>query len=54
MERRAARSVMTSHFLDAVAKMYDIEVRETPVGFKYIAEVMLKEEFIVGGEESAG
>ena len=50
----AARSVMTSHFMDAVAKMHEIEVRETPVGFKYIADVMLKEEFIVGGEESGG
>lgn len=49
-----ARSVMTSHFLDAVARMHDIDVRETPVGFKYIAEVMLKENFIVGGEESGG
>jgi len=49
-----ARSVMTSHFLDAVAKMHNIEVRETPVGFKYIAEVMLKENFILGGEESGG
>lgn len=50
----AARSVMTSHFFDAVAKMHGIEMRETPVGFKYIADVMLKEEFIVGGEESGG
>ncbi|MBI1979815.1 MAG: phosphoglucomutase/phosphomannomutase family protein [Elusimicrobia bacterium] len=49
-----ARSVMTSHFLDAVAKNEGIEVRETPVGFKYIAEVMLKENFILGGEESGG
>ena len=49
-----ARSVMTSHFLDAVAKQYDIEVRETPVGFKYIAEVMCKENFLMGGEESGG
>ncbi len=49
-----ARSVMTSHFLDAVAKSYGIEVRETPVGFKYIAELMLKENFILGGEESGG
>lgn len=49
-----ARSVMTSHFLDAVAKMHNIEVRETPVGFKYIAEIMLKENFILGGEESGG
>jgi phosphomannomutase len=45
---------MTSHFLDAVAKSHNIEVRETPVGFKYIAEIMLKENFIMGGEESGG
>ena len=50
----AARSVMTSHFIDAVAKMHDVEMRETPVGFKYIAEIMLREDFIVGGEESGG
>ncbi|OGR87308.1 MAG: hypothetical protein A3A86_04090 [Elusimicrobia bacterium RIFCSPLOWO2_01_FULL_60_11] len=49
-----ARSVMTSHFLDAVARSHGIEVRETPVGFKYISEVMLKEDFILGGEESGG
>lgn len=49
-----ARSVMTSHFLDAVARMHNIEIRETPVGFKYIAEVMIKENFILGGEESGG
>jgi phosphomannomutase len=49
-----ARSVMTSHFLDAVAKMHGIDVRETPVGFKYIGQSMMENEFIVGGEESGG
>jgi phosphoglucomutase len=58
-----ARSVMTSHFLDAVAKKHGLEVRETPVGFKYIGEIMQREgsiypskagQFILGGEESGG
>lgn len=58
-----ARSVMTSHFLDAVAKKHGLEVRETPVGFKYIGEIMQREgsitpskggNFILGGEESGG
>ncbi|MFH1282356.1 MAG: phosphoglucomutase/phosphomannomutase family protein [bacterium] len=49
-----ARSVMTSHFVDAVAKKYGFEIKETPVGFKYIAELMTQEEFLVGGEESGG
>ncbi|MEW6555896.1 MAG: phosphoglucomutase/phosphomannomutase family protein [Elusimicrobiota bacterium] len=49
-----ARSVMTTHLVDAVAKKHKVEVRETPVGFKYIGEVMTKEKMIIGGEESGG
>ncbi|MDI6641701.1 MAG: phosphoglucomutase/phosphomannomutase family protein [Elusimicrobiota bacterium] len=50
------RSVMTSHFIDAIAKKFNIEVVETPVGFKYIGEIMVNrsKEFIIGGEESGG
>ena len=48
------RSVMTSHFIDAVAKLYGLEVKETPVGFKYIAEAMMAGGFLMGGEESGG
>src|SRR5258706_3187340 len=46
------RSVMTSHFIDAVAKHYGLPLKETPVGFKYIAEAMLAGGFLIGGEES--
>ena len=49
-----ARSVATSHFVDAVAKMHGIEVYETPVGFKYIGELIGQNKIIIGGEESAG
>lgn len=48
------RSVMTSHFLDAVARHYGLEVKETPVGFKHIAEAMMAGGFLLGGEESGG
>jgi alpha-D-glucose phosphate-specific phosphoglucomutase len=48
------RSVMTSHFIDAVAKSHGLELRETPVGFKYIAEAMEEGGFLMGGEESGG
>jgi phosphoglucomutase len=54
----AVRSVMTTHFIDAVAAKYDVEVKETPVGFKYIGDIMVNPEtrdrFIIGGEESGG
>lgn len=48
------RTVPTSHMVDAVAKMLGVKVYETPVGFKYIGELMEKEPIIVGGEESGG
>src|SRR6185503_19227922 len=48
------RSVMTSHFIDAVARHYGLPVKETPVGFKYIAEGMRSSDFLMGGEESGG
>lgn len=54
MKGLVVRSVMTSHFIDAVAKKYGLELKETPVGFKYIAEAMLAGGFLMGGEESGG
>ncbi|MFH1414472.1 MAG: phosphoglucomutase/phosphomannomutase family protein [Elusimicrobiota bacterium] len=50
----AARSVMTSAFMDAVAAELGVEVVETPVGFKYIGDIFVKKDMIVGGEESGG
>ena len=50
----AARSVATTHMIDAVAKLHNVKVFETPVGFKYIAEIMMKENVAIGGEESGG
>lgn len=50
----AVRSVMTSSFMDAVAKELEVEVIQTPVGFKYIGDIFRKKDMIVGGEESGG
>ena len=49
-----ARSVATSHFIDRVAKSRGLKLYETPVGFKFIGELINKDEIILGGEESAG
>ncbi len=49
-----ARSVATSHLVDRVAKLRGLTLYETPVGFKYIGELINKDEIILGGEESAG
>ena len=48
------RSVATTHLIDRVAQGHGLGVRETPVGFKYLAELLAKEEIWMGGEESAG
>ncbi len=49
-----ARSVATSHLVDRVAKERNLQLYETPVGFKFIGELINKDEIILGGEESAG
>ncbi len=50
----AARSVATTHFLDAVAQSRGRKTYETPVGFKYIGELIKEDKIVIGGEESAG
>ena len=49
-----ARSVATSHLVDRVAGERGLKLYETPVGFKFIGELINKDEIILGGEESAG
>jgi phosphoglucomutase len=54
IEGGVARSVATSHLIDAVAKKHGVPVYETPVGFKYIGELISQNKLVIGGEESAG
>ena len=49
-----ARSVATTHLIDSIAKKLDVPLYETPVGFKYIGELILADKIALGGEESAG
>ena len=48
------RTVATTHLLDRLAEIYGLKVFETPVGFKYIGEIMRAENVLIGGEESGG
>ncbi|MGD0585004.1 MAG: phosphoglucomutase/phosphomannomutase family protein [Oryzomonas sp.] len=54
LEGGVARSVATSHLIDAVARKHGIPVYETPVGFKYVGELISQDKIVIGGEESAG
>jgi len=53
-EGGVARSVATTHLIDRVAALHGREVYETPVGFKFIGELIAKDKIVIGGEESAG
>jgi len=48
-----ARSVATTHLVDRIAREYGLPLYKTPVGFKYLADLFLREKIIFGGEESA-
>jgi phosphoglucomutase len=49
-----AKSVATTHLINALAKRHEVELYETPVGFKYIGELIMQDKIAIGGEESAG
>ena len=45
-----SQSVLTKR----IAKAFGLQIHETPIGFKYIADLMLKENILLGAEESGG
>jgi phosphoglucomutase len=50
----AARSVATTQLIDAAAKAHGQTTYQTPVGFKYIGQLIREDKIALGGEESAG
>ena len=50
----AARSVATTQMVDAAAKARSQTTFQTPVGFKYIGQLIREDKIALGGEESAG
>jgi phosphoglucomutase len=48
------RTVATTHLLDAVARKLEIPVYETPVGFKYLTELIARDAIVLSGEENGG
>ena len=48
------RTVGTTHLLDRLAERYQLELYETPVGFKHIGQIMRTARVLIGGEESGG
>jgi phosphomannomutase len=48
------RAFNTTRMLDRIAAKYGRKLHETPIGFKYIADIMMEREVLIGGEESGG
>jgi alpha-D-glucose phosphate-specific phosphoglucomutase len=49
-----AKSVATTNLINALAEFHQVPLYETPVGFKYIGELINGDKIAIGGEESAG
>jgi phosphomannomutase len=48
------RTVSTTRMIDRLAARYGLKLYETPVGFNHIADYMMSEDVLIGGEESGG
>ncbi len=48
------RSMGTTHLLDRIAEKHNLQLIETPVGFKYVSAVMREKGCMLGCEESGG
>ncbi len=48
------KTVSTTGMIDMLCEKYGRKLYIVPVGFKYIADLMLAEDILVGGEESGG
>src|ERR1700693_3347377 len=48
------RAFNTTGMVDRIAARYGRKLIECPIGFKYIADLMMEREIVVGGEESGG
>ena len=54
MRGKVVKTVSTTRMLDRLAAKYNLEIIETPVGFNHIADRMLQDDILIGGEESGG
>lgn len=51
---KVVRTVSTTRMIDRIAADHNLPLVETPVGFNHIADLMLENEVVMGGEESGG
>ncbi len=48
------KTFSTTRMVDKLAGKHNLPLHVTPIGFKYICDLMLKRDILIGGEESGG
>lgn len=51
---KVVKTVSTTQMINRLCENYSLDVVETPVGFNHIADLMLRDDVLIGGEESGG
>ena len=54
MKGKVVQTISLGYVSERIAKDFGLDFEEVPVGFKYIAEKILTEKILMGGEESGG
>lgn len=54
MKGDVIQTICGTVLINKICKKYGLTMHETPVGFKYIGEIMMKSDVLVGGEETGG
>jgi phosphomannomutase len=54
MRGEVVKTFSTTQMIDALARKHNLPLHITPIGFKYICELMLTRDILIGGEESGG
>ena len=54
MSGEIVKTFSTTRLIEKIAQALGVVVHETPIGFKYVADLMLSRNILIGGEESGG
>ncbi len=54
MKGEVAKTFSTTKMIDRICRQHGLVQHETPIGFKYICDLMLERDILIGGEESGG
>jgi phosphomannomutase len=54
MTGKVVKTFNITRLVEKQCKKFGLPLAEVPIGFKYIADIMLKEKVLIGGEESGG